>query len=79
MRTDVAPTEAITRWTAMADLPEFLHVGEAAVYLDVHRSVVYDAVRRGMLASIRVGRLIRIPREALAVLVDRDVMRASDP
>ncbi|WP_231510154.1 helix-turn-helix domain-containing protein, partial [Streptosporangium roseum] len=36
-------------------------VAESALLLGVHRDAAYDAVHRGELPAIRVGRAIRIP------------------
>lgn len=40
-------------------------VEQAAAVLGVNRKSVYDAVARGQLAAVRIGRLIRIPRCSL--------------
>jgi excisionase family DNA binding protein len=56
---------AITRYTPLSELPEFLSPHEARAFLDVSRAAIYDALRTGSLPSIRVGRLIRIPKSAL--------------
>ena len=37
-------------------------VGEAARYLGIGRNSAYEAVRRGEIPSIRIGRRIVIPR-----------------
>ena len=60
---------AVTRRTPLADLPELLRVNEVAIWADVGRGVVYDAVRRGALPSIFLGRLCRIPRTGLAAWI----------
>ena len=59
----------ITRGTPIADLPELLHVSEAAAWADVAPGTLYEAVRAGRLPHVRLGRLIRIPRAGLAALV----------
>jgi excisionase family DNA binding protein len=50
-------------------LPEVLTVREAAVILRVGRNQLYQAVARGQLGAIRIGRSIRIPRQALLALL----------
>ncbi len=40
-------------------------VEEAGALLDLGRSGAYDAVRRGDLPTIRIGRRILFPKEAL--------------
>ncbi|MFF4195178.1 helix-turn-helix domain-containing protein [Nonomuraea sp. NPDC001831] len=44
-------------------------VTEAAALLDLHRDVAYDAVRRGDLPSLRIGRKILIPTAKLAAML----------
>ena len=53
----------------MAMLPEVLTVREAAAILRVGRNQLYQAVARGQLGAIRIGRSIRIPRQALLALL----------
>jgi excisionase family DNA binding protein len=55
----------IDRRTPASDLPELLRVQEVAEWADVSRGVVYEEIRRGRLAHIAIGRLVRIPRSAL--------------
>lgn len=47
------------------DLPLTLTVVEAATALRIGRSSAYNLVRSGRLRSIRCGKVIRIPREAI--------------
>ena len=61
--------DAVNRHTPLADLPEFLRVEEAAVWLDCGRGIVYDLAKTGALPSVRLGRLLRISRDGLAKLV----------
>jgi excisionase family DNA binding protein len=67
----VAVVAEITRRTPLADLPEFLRIEETATVLDCGKGVVYAMVRTGELASVRLGRLLRIPREALEQMVKK--------
>jgi excisionase family DNA binding protein len=53
----------------MATLPEVLTAREAAAILRVGRNQLYQAVARGQLSAIRIGRSIRIPRQALLALL----------
>jgi excisionase family DNA binding protein len=50
-------------------LPEVLTAREAAAILRVGRNQLYQAVTRGELGAIRIGRSIRIPKQALATLL----------
>jgi excisionase family DNA binding protein len=61
----------VTRFTPLEELPELLRVEEVASYWDVSRGIVYELVRRGELPSLRLGRLVRVPRSALARKIDR--------
>jgi excisionase family DNA binding protein len=47
------------------DLPAVMTVEECAAFLRIGRSACYASVRNGTIPSVRVGRLIRVPREAL--------------
>ena len=44
-------------------------VEEAAKLLRIGRSAAYDAVRRGELPAIRVGRTLRVPRHRLELML----------
>jgi excisionase family DNA binding protein len=55
--------------SALAMLPEVLTAREAAAILRVGRNQLYQAVARGQLGAIRIGRSIRIPRQALLALL----------
>lgn len=56
----------ITRSTPLCDLPELLRVAEAAAWADVSRGCIYSAIQSGTLPAVRLGRLVRVPRQALA-------------
>ncbi len=56
--------------TALADLPELLTVDEVAALFRVSRTSAYDAVRRGDIPSVPVGRRLRVPKAALLRLMD---------
>jgi excisionase family DNA binding protein len=47
-----------------------LTVDEAAALLRIGRTATYDAIRRGEVPSIRVGRRLRVPGAALARLLE---------
>lgn len=51
--------------TNISNLPLALTVLEAGQVLRVGRSVTYELVHSGQLRSVRIGRSIRIPRDAL--------------
>ena len=54
---------------ALAILPEVLTAREAAAILRVGRNQLYQAVARGQLGAVRIGRSIRIPKQALLDLL----------
>ena len=47
-------------------------VEEAATALGISRATAYEAVSRGEIPAIRIGRRILIPKVALAKLLDSD-------
>ena len=51
--------------TTFDALPLFLTVPQVAAVLSVGRNTAYNMVRNGQLRSVRVGRQIRVPKEAL--------------
>ena len=55
--------------SALATLPEVLTVREAAAILRVGRNQLYQAIAGGELSAIRIGRSIRIPKQALLDLL----------
>jgi excisionase family DNA binding protein len=59
--------------------PLLLTAEEAAELLNIGRCKVYDLLRAGELESVKIGRLRRIPREAVHDYARRlvDEMRAA--
>jgi excisionase family DNA binding protein len=55
--------------SAPATLPEVLTAREAAAILRVGRNQLYQAVGRGEVGAVRIGRSIRIPKQALLDLL----------
>jgi excisionase family DNA binding protein len=55
--------------SGLAPLPEVLTAREAAAILRVGRNQLYQAVARGQLGAVRIGRSIRIPKQALLDLL----------
>lgn len=64
-------TEAISQTTPVDQLPEFLTVEEFCAYFAIGKTAAYDLVRRGELAHVRFGRLVRIPKAAMGSAVDQ--------
>jgi excisionase family DNA binding protein len=59
----------ITRTTPVEALPELLFVHEAAAWLGVGRSLIYELVKTGELPSVRLGRLVRVKRDGLVAML----------
>jgi excisionase family DNA binding protein len=55
--------------SGMATLPEVLTAREAAAILRVGRNQLYQAIARGEVGAVRIGRSIRIPKQALLDLL----------
>ena|SRR5215211_136735 len=55
--------------SALATLPEVLTVREAAAILRIGRNQLYQAIARGELGAVHIGRSIRIPKQALLDLL----------
>jgi excisionase family DNA binding protein len=55
--------------SALATLPEVLTAREAAAILRIGRNQLYQAVGRGELGAVRIGRSIRIPKQTLLDLL----------
>ncbi len=53
-------------------------VEEAAATLGISRAFAYEAVRRGEIPSIRIGRRVLVPRAALERLLDGGSPTAAD-
>jgi excisionase family DNA binding protein len=63
--------------TTLATLPEVLTVREAAAILRIGRNQLYQAVTRGQLGAVRIGRSIRIPKQALLDLLAASLQPSS--
>ncbi len=50
---------------SVEEIPLVLKVDDLMPILDIGRNVAYELVRSGQIKSFRVGRLIRITREAV--------------
>lgn len=59
----------------------FLTPEEGAAYVGIGRSSMYKHIRNGDVPMLRLGRLIRIPREGLEALVidSRDLATLGPP
>lgn len=64
------PINAALRQTSEARLT--VTIEEAAKLLGIGRTSAYDAARRGELPTIRIGRLLLVPRVRLEQLLNGD-------
>jgi excisionase family DNA binding protein len=60
----------ITPHTKIEELPQFLTVEERRTFMGIGRSSAYDLIRQGILPVIRLGRTVRISREAVVRFID---------
>lgn len=54
----------------LADLPPTITVEHAGRILGLGRSAAYDAIHRGTIPAIRVGRRVLVPTHALMRMLD---------
>ncbi len=57
--------------------PALLTVAEAAAYLRIGRNTIYECIRQGQIPHVKLGmagRVIRIPRQALATWLERQAL-----
>jgi excisionase family DNA binding protein len=55
---------------AAADDREVLEVEEAAALMRVTKNTAYELIAKGEIPSVRLGRLIRVPRRALLAMLE---------
>ena len=54
-----------TKYRSYDDLPLALRVEDLTSILDIGRNTAYELIRCGKIRSIRIGRQLRIPKDAL--------------
>ena len=54
-----------TEYNSIDELPLVLRVEDLMPILDIGRNTAYELVRSGKIRSIKVGRQIRVPRDAV--------------
>ena len=54
-----------TKYRSFDELPLTLRVGDLMPILDIGRNTAYELVRCGTIRSIRIGKQLRIPKDAL--------------
>jgi len=60
------------------DFYGLLTVDEAAAFLRIGRNTCYELIRKGQIPFLRLGRLIRVPRNALLCLVSEQAGTPED-
>lgn len=53
------------KYRTLDDLPFALRVEDLMPILNIGRNTAYELVRSGQIRSIRIGRQLRIPRDAV--------------
>ena len=54
------------KYTSYDDLPLTLRVEELMPVLGIGRNTAYELVRSGHIRSVKVGRQLRVPKDAVA-------------
>ncbi|MDY3281333.1 helix-turn-helix domain-containing protein [Dysosmobacter sp.] len=54
-----------TKYRSYDELPLTLRVEDLTFILDIGRNTAYELVRCGKIRSIRIGRQLRIPKDAI--------------
>ena len=54
------------KYRSLEDLPLALRVEDLMPILGIGRNTAYELVRSGQIRSIKIGRQIRVPRDAVA-------------
>ena len=54
-----------SKYTSFDDLPLTLRVEDLMPILGIGRNTAYELVRFGQIRSIKIGRQIRVPKEAV--------------
>ena len=59
-----------TKYRDLRDLPMILRVEDLMPILGIGRNTAYELIRGGQIRSVRIGRQIRVPGEALWEFLD---------
>ena len=54
-----------TKFRSLDELPLVLRVEDLMPVLDIGRNAAYELVRSGQIRSVRIGRKLRIPKQAV--------------
>lgn len=53
------------KYYKLDDLPLMLRVDDLMVLLDIGRNTAYELLRCGQLRSVRIGKQLRVPKQAV--------------
>ena len=59
------------KYRSLDELPLTLRVEELMPILGIGRNTAYELIRSGQIRSVRAGRKIRVPKEAIAEYLSR--------
>ena len=62
------------KYRSIDDLPLALRVEDLMPILGIGRNTAYELVHSGQIRSIRVGRKIRVPKDAVAAFLGEDII-----
>ena len=60
-----------TEYNSIDELPLVLRVEDLMPILDIGRNTAYELVRSGQIRSVKVGRQLRIPRNAIIEFLNK--------
>lgn len=60
------------RYRSLDELPLALRVEDLMPILGIGRNTAYELVRSGQIRSIKIGRQIRVPRDAVVEFLGRN-------
>lgn len=55
----------------LEDAPDVLTVEQMSEVLGIGRTTAYQVIRRGRVRTVRTGRLIKIPKTAIAEILEK--------
>ena len=59
------------KYRSLDELPLVLHVEDLMPIFGIGRNTAYELVRSGQIRSIKIGRQIRVPRDAVVEFLGR--------
>ena len=65
----------MTRYCSFDDIPLLLRVEELMPILGIGRSTAYKLVRSGCIYSIKIGRQLRVPKQAVIDFINQTEMQ----